>query len=219
MDFFKIKNNIDTYINNLYRSTKKDIDGINKYSSLDRVMQLEEKKINNYSISVRESIVNDVEQSILQNMGIKSAEKFSKKYKFESPHFKKIQLREDDIYRIRTIKKSVEIDDKHSNDNNELMYILGTGAIAGVALGVVTERISLGAIGAIAGGILGKIINNSLNKDNNTPSKKVVEKQIKELDKDKIINILEKRQNEVRQSLIHYVENIENAFREFSRGC
>ena len=83
-------------------------------------MQLEEKKINNYSISVRESIVNDVEQSILQNMGIKSAEKFSKKYKFESPHFKKIQLREDDIYRIRTIKKSVEIDDKHSNDKMNL---------------------------------------------------------------------------------------------------
>lgn len=219
MDFNKTKSNIENKINRVYEEKKKKAESIIRYEGLDSLMTTEEKEINNYSMSVNDELVNQVEQYILNKYGVDKLEEFKKKYKFTAPKFNKYKFKESDIYTIKTTvrTKKVVVEDTSKNMNSSGLIAVGAGVLLGGLLGKAIAPENNGtmvgaAIGLVAGGAMNVLLSN--NKESG-----VVEKQIKdekkEIDKQKIIKQLEDRKNQVKQTLLNHTIRIEYAFNEF----
>ena len=206
MEFSNIKQNIDSKIENIYRDVIGDLKGIEKFSEIDSIIQLENIKINNLISTVETELINNFELEVVAKFGVEEAKKLARMSKFKLDKVEKLDISKEDIKKYKIIKQMREIENIKNDKTKKILG--GTIAVGGILGGVIDKKRGRGLlIGGLIGLLTGAVVDYMREKEDIQTMESAIKVSV--IDKDKLVDIVLKRKCRVEENIMIFITEIE----------
>lgn len=215
MNFHGKKNNINIYLDKLYKQLEKDINSCVDQEVAKKFLLNEYKKLISYKDSVMDEIRYEIEDEVADAKGINEVKDIRSKLENVDIQFREIRIKPN-LYVEKKITRNVN-NENYNNRNRKSSYKSSTIATSTVAGAVIGGAIKRSIAGFIGGGVIGGIISvcgmilldNDQDTTNARPQTRTIEKVVRELDKDYLFNLIRERKEEIKREFFGYIDNIE----------